>query len=139
MPNRIIIAFDFGTQSIGIAIGQEITSTSGPLNAIKAKYGKPNWLEIEKILKDWHPELAVVGLPLNMNGTEQLISIKARKFAKRLHRQFKIQVILHDERLTTIKAREQLFDEGGYRAINKSKVDSISAAIILESWLEQYV
>ncbi|WGO82927.1 Holliday junction resolvase RuvX [Arsenophonus apicola] len=138
MANRTIIAFDFGTLSIGIAIGQEITATARPLTAIKAKDGKPNWSEIEKILQEWQPELAIVGLPLNMDGTEQPISNQARKFANRLHGRFGIQVTLHDERLTTIEARAQLFNQGGYRALNKSKIDSISAVIILESWFEQH-
>lgn len=138
MANRTIIAFDFGTLSIGIAIGQEITATARPLTAIKAKDGKPNWSEIEKILQEWQPELAIVGLPLNMDGTEQPMSNQARKFANRLHGRFGIQVTLHDERLTTIEARAQLFNQGGYRALNKSKIDSISAVIILESWFEQH-
>lgn len=138
MANRTIIAFDFGTLSIGIAIGQEITATARPLTALKAKDGKPNWLEIEQILQEWQPELAIVGLPLNMDGTEQPISNQARKFANRLHGRFGIQVTLHDERLTTIEARAQLFNQGGYRALNKSKIDSISAVIILESWFEQH-
>ncbi|MFS1539730.1 MAG: Holliday junction resolvase RuvX [Candidatus Phlomobacter fragariae] len=138
MANRTIIAFDFGTLSIGIAIGQEITKTARPLTAIKAKDGKPNWLKVEKILQEWQPKLAIVGLPLNMDGTEQPISNKARKFANRLHGRFGIQVTLHDELLTTIEARAQLFNQGGYRALNKSKIDSISAVIILESWFEQH-
>ncbi|WP_063654132.1 Holliday junction resolvase RuvX [Candidatus Arsenophonus triatominarum] len=138
MANRTIIAFDFGTLSIGIAIGQEITATARPLTAIKAKDGKPNWLDIKKIIQEWQPELAIVGLPLNMDGTEQPISNQARKFANRLHGRFGIQVTLHDERLTTIEARAQLFNQGGYRALNKSKIDSISAVIILESWFEQH-
>uniref|UniRef100_A0A3B0MK89 Putative pre-16S rRNA nuclease n=1 Tax=Arsenophonus endosymbiont of Trialeurodes vaporariorum TaxID=235567 RepID=A0A3B0MK89_9GAMM len=138
MANRTIIAFDFGTLSIGIAIGQEITATARPLTAIKAKDGKPNWLDIEKIIQEWQPELAIVGLPINMDGTEQPISNQARKFANRLHGRFGIQVTLHDERLTTIEARAQLFNQGGYRALNKSKIDSISAVIILESWFEQH-
>ncbi|SPP32499.1 Putative Holliday junction resolvase [Arsenophonus endosymbiont of Aleurodicus floccissimus] len=138
MANRTIIAFDFGTLSIGIAIGHEITATARPLTAIKAKDGKPNWLDIEKIIQESQPELAIVGLPLNMDGTEQPISNQARKFANRLHGRFGIQVTLHDERLTTIEARAQLFNQGGYRALNKSKIDSISAVIILESWFEQH-
>lgn len=138
MANKTIIAFDFGTLSIGIAIGQEITATARPVTAIKAKDGKPNWLDIKKIIQEWQPELAIVGLPLNMDGTEQPISNQARKFAHRLHGRFGIQVTLHDERLTTIEARAQLFNQGGYRALNKSKIDSISAVIILESWFEQH-
>ncbi|MGP1959288.1 MAG: Holliday junction resolvase RuvX [Arsenophonus sp. NC-CH8-MAG3] len=139
MANRIIIAFDFGTLSIGIAIGQKITATASPLTAIKVKDGKPNWLGIEKIIQEWQPELAIVGFPLNMDGTEDSISNQVRKFANRLYGRFGIHIILHDERLTTIEARAQLFNQGGYRALNKSKIDSISAVILLESWFSQHV
>ncbi|CBJ82458.1 putative Holliday junction resolvase [Xenorhabdus bovienii str. Jollieti] len=137
MKNRTIIAFDFGTHSIGTAIGQEITGTARALSAFKAKEGSPSWELIEKLLKEWQPDLIIVGLPLNMDGTEQLVTAQARKFANRLHGRFGVQVELHDERLTTIEARSHLFDHGGYKALDKGKVDSVSAVVILESWFEQ--
>ncbi|PHM29792.1 Holliday junction resolvase RuvX [Xenorhabdus budapestensis] len=137
MKNRTVIAFDFGTRSIGAAIGQEITSTARALDSFKAKEGSPNWDMIEKLLKEWQPDLVIVGLPLNMDGTEQLVTAQARKFANRLHGRFGIQVELHDERLTTVEARSHLFDHGGYRALDKGKVDSASAVVILESWFER--
>ncbi|MDC9588519.1 Holliday junction resolvase RuvX [Xenorhabdus sp. XENO-10] len=137
MKNRTIIAFDFGTRSIGAAIGQEITGTARALSSFKANEGSPNWELIEKLLKEWQPDLVIVGLPLNMDGTEQLVTAQARKFANRIHGRFGVQVELHDERLTTVEARSHLFDHGGYKALDKGKVDSASAVIILESWFEQ--
>ncbi|CEE91928.1 putative Holliday junction resolvase [Xenorhabdus nematophila str. Anatoliense] len=137
MKNRTIIAFDFGTRSIGAAIGQEVTGTARALSAFKANEGSPNWQLIEKLLKEWQPDLVIVGLPLNMDGTEQPVTAQARKFANRLHGRFGIQVALHDERLTTVEARSHLFDHGGYKALNKGKVDAASAVIILESWFER--
>lgn len=137
MKNRTVIAFDFGTQSIGAAIGQEITGTARPLSSFKAKEGSPNWQLIEKMLKEWLPNLVVVGLPLNMDGSEQPVTAKARKFANRLHGRFGLQVVLHDERLSTVEAKAQLFSNGGYRALDKGRVDSASAVVILESWFEQ--
>ncbi|WP_348666099.1 Holliday junction resolvase RuvX [Arsenophonus symbiont of Ornithomya chloropus] len=134
--SRTIIAFDFGTISMGIAVGQEIIAIAHPLTTLKTKWGQPNWLDIKKILQEWEPKLAVVGLPLNMDGTEQPISKQARKFAKFLHLRFNIQVILYDERLTTKEARTYLFKNGGYKALKKTKIDAISAVIILENWLE---
>ncbi|CDG16859.1 Holliday junction resolvase RuvX [Xenorhabdus doucetiae] len=138
MKNRTIIAFDFGTRSIGAAIGQEITGTARALSSFKANEGSPNWELIGKLLKEWQPELVIVGLPLNMDGTEQPVTAQARKFANRIHGRFGVQVELHDERLTTIEARAHLFDNGGYKALDKGKVDSASAVIILESWFEQH-
>ncbi|MDU8925329.1 Holliday junction resolvase RuvX [Pasteurellaceae bacterium LIM206] len=130
------LAFDFGTKSIGCAVGQSITGTAQVLPAFKAQDGIPNWENIEKCLKEWKPEVVVVGLPLNMDGSEQLLTLRAKKFANRLHGRFKIRVELQDERLTTTEARSEIFERGGYRALNKSKVDSISACLILESWFE---
>ncbi|MBD2822047.1 Holliday junction resolvase RuvX [Xenorhabdus sp. 42] len=138
MKNRTIIAFDFGTRSIGAAIGQEITGTARALSSFKANEGSPNWELIGKLLKEWQPDLVIVGLPLNMDGTEQPVTAQARKFANRIHGRFGVQVELHDERLTTVEARSHLFDHGGYRALNKGHVDSASAVVILESWFEQH-
>ncbi|PHM64405.1 crossover junction endodeoxyribonuclease RuvA [Xenorhabdus stockiae] len=138
MKNRTVIAFDFGTRSIGAAIGQEITGTARALDSFKAKEGSPNWDMIEKLLKEWQPDLVIVGLPLNMDGTEQPVTAQAKKFANRIHGRFGVQVELHDERLTTVEARSHLFAHGGYRALDKGKVDSTSAVVILESWFEQH-
>lgn len=138
MSNRTIIAFDFGTKSIGAAIGQEITGTARALTAFKAQDGVPDWQKIERLLKEWQPDLVVVGLPLNMDGTEQPLTERARKFANRLHGRFGVQIALHDERLSTVEARANLFDHGGFRALDKGSVDSASAVVILESWFEQH-
>ncbi|WP_200884503.1 Holliday junction resolvase RuvX [Erwinia oleae] len=136
MSPQTLLAFDFGTKSIGVAIGQQLTGTARPLNAIKAQDGIPDWSKVELLLKEWQPDAVVVGLPLNMDGTEQPLTARARKFANRLHGRFGIQVHLHDERLSTVEARADLFSRGGFRALNKGSVDSLSAVIILESWFE---
>ncbi|CQR82386.1 putative Holliday junction resolvase [Escherichia coli K-12] len=132
-----LLAFDFGTKSIGVAVGQRITGTARPLPAIKAQDGTPDWNIIERLLKEWQPDEIIVGLPLNMDGTEQPLTARARKFANRIHGRFGVEVKLHDERLSTVEARSGLFEQGGYRALNKGKVDSASAVIILESYFEQ--
>ena len=121
-----LLAFDFGTKSIGVAVGQRITGTARPLPAIKAQDGTPDWNIIERLLKEWQPD-----------ETEQPLTARARKFANRIHGRFGVEVKLHDERLSTVEARSGLFEQGGYRALNKGKVDSASAVIILESYFEQ--
>ena len=133
---RTLLGFDFGTRSIGVAIGQEITGSAQPLSAPNANDGVPNWDQLATLLKEWQPDLLVVGLPLNMDGTEQPLTQRARKFANRLHGRFGYVVELQDERLTTTDARARLFERGGYRALEKGKVDGISAMLILESWME---
>ncbi|GLR75874.1 Holliday junction resolvase RuvX [Aliivibrio sifiae] len=137
MSSRTIMAFDFGTKSIGSAIGQEITGTASPLKAFKAQDGTPNWDDIEKQIKEWQPDLIVVGLPTDLHGKElETITPKAKKFANRLHGRFGNQVELHDERLSTAEARADLFEFGGYKALSKGNIDCQSAVVILESWFE---
>lgn len=136
--SHTLLAFDFGTKSIGVAIGQQITGSARPLTAIKARDGIPDWQLIERLLKEWLPDFVVVGLPLNMDGTEQPLTDRARKFSQRLHGRFGVRVELHDERLSTVEARAELFAHGGFRALNKGSVDSLSAVIILESWFDTH-
>ncbi|GAA0492354.1 Holliday junction resolvase RuvX [Tatumella punctata] len=138
MSGKTLLGFDFGTKSIGVAVGQQLTGTARPLAAIKARDGVPDWNLLEKLLKEWQPDLVVVGLPLNMDGTEQPLTARARKFANRIHGRFGVAVELQDERLSTVEARAGLFETGGYRALTKGNVDSGSAVIIVESWLDHH-
>lgn len=134
---QTVLGFDYGTKSIGVAVGQAITGTAQPLKALKARDGIPSWEAIEVLLKEWQPDLVVVGLPLDLHGGElEAITPRARKFANRLNGRFGCKVELHDERLTTTEARSSLFEHGGYRALGKGNIDSQSAVIIVESWFE---
>lgn len=135
--SKTLLGFDFGTKSIGVAIGQEITGTASPLEAILAKDGIPDWELVKKIYEQWQPSLVVVGLPLNMDGSKQEMTFKAQKFANRLHAKFKIPVQTLDERLTTVDAKATLFEMGGFKKLSKGKVDSASACLILESFMSQ--
>lgn len=133
---KTVLAFDFGTYSIGCAVGQSITGTGQGLPAFKAQDGIPDWTQIEKVIQEWQPDVLVVGLPLNMDGTEQPLTQRAKKFANRLNGRFNLPVELQDERLTTVEAKAEIFSRGGYKALKKGKVDAISACLILESWFE---
>ncbi|KEZ15968.1 Holliday junction resolvase RuvX [Glaesserella parasuis] len=135
--SQTVLAFDFGTNSIGCAVGQSITGTAQGLSAFKAQDGIPNWEQIGKVIAQWQPDLLVVGLPLNMDGTEQPLTQRAKKFANRLNGRFNLPVKLQDERLTTVEAKSEIFARGGFKALKKGKVDAISACLILESWFEQ--
>ena len=94
---RTVLAFDFGTKSIGVAVGQEVTGTASPLAALKARDGIPDWQQIAALYEEWQPHLVVVGLPLNMDGSEQEMTQRAKKFANRLHGRFKVAVETCDE------------------------------------------
>lgn len=135
--NRTFLGFDFGTKSIGVAVGQEVTGTASPLPALKATDGIPNWDKVEAVYQEWKPHLVVVGLPLNMDGTTQQVTFAAKKFANRLFAKYKVPVETSDERLTTADAKARLFELGGYKKLQKDKIDSVSACLIVESWMER--
>lgn len=135
----IVLSFDFGMKRIGIAVGQTATQTANPLPIISAKQGVPDWQQMAKLLKTWQPIALIVGLPLNMDGTEQSITIAAKQFAEQLKERFFLPVYTVDERLTTVAARTQLFEEGGYRHLKKQSVDSVAAQLILQDWLQHHV
>lgn len=119
-------------------MGQSLTRSASPLAALKAKDGQPNWELAAQLLSTWQPTLCVVGLPLNMDGSEQELTQLARKFANRLHGRFGVQVFLQDERLTTVSAKEELFAERGFRSLTKDKIDSVSACLIAEDYLNAH-
>ena len=135
---RTVLSFDFGTKSIGVAVGQEITGTASPLSAFKAVNGIPNWDIVAKVFAEWQPHIAVVGLPLNMDGSYQQVTFAAKKFANRLNAKYRVPVETYDERLTTVDAKARLFDMGGFKKLDKQKIDSASACLIFESWMEHY-
>jgi len=133
---RTLLGFDFGKKYIGVAIGQEITNSATPLGSIKAKDGIPNWDTLKAYVNEWQPDAIIVGLPLNMDGSEQQLTRDARKFGNRVSSQCGVQVIFQDERLTTADAKEQLFSQGGYRNLKKDNIDALSAVLIIESYFE---
>lgn len=136
---NIIMAFDFGTKNIGVAIGQKLTCTVRPLAVLKSQYGIPNWEEIKDIYNIWKPVVMVVGLPLKINGGEQPITVLARKFAKQLKKQFPVIVKMHDERFSTSEARLDYFENNRnyLYARQDIKINAIAAGVILKSWLNQ--
>lgn len=133
MPNSLsLLAFDFGTHYIGVAAGQSITQTASPLPALKARDGQPQWEAVAALLQEWQPQLLLVGLPLNMDGTPSHMSQRARRFAGRLQGRFGIPVKLVDERLSTREAREQMPHSTSHK--KDPKVDSVAAALLIESY-----
>lgn len=134
---RTIIGFDFGKKYIGVAVGQELTGSASPLGSIKANDGIPNWDSLASYLTEWQPDFIVVGLPLNMDGSEQQLTKDAKKFGNRVAGRFGIKVEFQDERLTTADAKEQLFSRGGFKNLKKDNIDAESARLIIESFFEQ--
>jgi len=130
------LSFDYGIKRIGVAVGQTITGTASELAPLKAKDGIPNWQEIEKLIKEWQPDILLVGLPLNMDGSESEMSKRARKFANRLHGRFGKPFEMVDERLSSEEAKYDLRDQG-IHDFGHHSVDGMVAKILFEDWCEQ--
>ena len=137
MLNKVALGFDFGLRHIGVAIGQTITHTARPLTSLKAKAGIPGWPELTHLIQIWHPQALVVGIPLNMDGTEQAITRAAKSFANSLGKRYQLPIYTVDERLSTVEARAQLFASGGYKALEKENIDQLAATLILQNWLDK--
>ncbi len=126
------LAFDYGLRQIGVAVGQTLTDSASPLTVLRARDGQPDWAQVETLIRDWGPQLLLVGLPLNMDGSESDFCARTRKFARRLHGRFGLPTRMVDERLSTREAK----DRGGSReSYRENPVDNLAAQVILESWL----
>ena len=122
-----LLRFDFGLSSIGVATGQSKLGIATPLPELKAKDGKPDWSAIAKLISDWQPIKILVGLPLNMDGSESALSQKARKFGNRINGRFQLEIEMVDERLTSHSAKEEMADIGHRGNYKNKPVDSIAA------------
>ena len=131
------IGFDFGARSIGVAYGQSLTGAAKELTPLKARDGVPNWQSVAELLAEWQPQQLVVGLPLNMDGTESDLGHRAEKFGRRLNGRFGLSVSYMDERLSSVEAKAMARERGHKGDYGKHRIDSIAARLILESWFAQ--
>lgn len=128
-----MLAFDFGLKYIGVAAGVSITGTARGVATLTARGGKPHWPSVLAIVREHNATQLVVGLPLNMDDSESVITDGARTFARKLHEQTNLPMHLHDERLTTRAALEMLAEAKSH---GLGRTDhEIAAAIIAESWM----
>ena len=126
-----IVAFDYGTKKIGVAVGQTETYTSSPLQIIYNDHEKTNWNEIRMLIDEWKPDLILIGKPINMDGTESEIMKKVDNFFKKLQKISNIKCEYIDERLTTFEAKEILGES------KVAEVDAHAAKILIDNWIER--
>lgn len=131
---RQVLAFDFGTRRIGVAFGQELLGRARPVTLLPARDGIPDWNAIAALIEEWQPDQLVVGLPLNMDDSENEMCARARKFGKRLHGRFHLPVAMVDERLSSFEAKGEVLAAGGSRDFGRHGVDDRAAVLILETW-----
>jgi putative Holliday junction resolvase len=134
MPDSInkpmtILAFDYGTRRIGVAVGNTETRVSQALKTIAASNADDLFQEIDSLLKDWQPDQLVLGLPTHPDGTEHEMTLKARRFGNQLQGRFHLSVIWVDERYTSavLEGDPDMHDN----------LDAHSAALILEQYFAE--
>jgi putative Holliday junction resolvase len=140
MPDkaRTVLAFDFGLQRIGVAVGEAELGTAHPLQGVVAHTQPGRLTEIERLVKEWRPNLLVVGRPLGEDGAAHEMTRRAEKFARQLNGRFRLPVEMVDERYSSAEVESRTRAAYGNRKtanLAKGKMlDSHAAQIILEQY-----
>jgi putative Holliday junction resolvase len=137
VSGHTILAFDFGTRWIGVAVGDTETRIASPLGMFEADNPARRMAEIESLLREWRPQRLLVGLPLALDGTEHDMTRRARRFARQLEARFRLPVEFADERLTSASAGEVLREHGRGGREHKQDVHALAAKMILQGFLDE--
>lgn len=133
-----VLAFDFGTRRIGVAIGDVGIGIAHPLTAIEIEDNARRFAAIGTLLAEWQPAQLVVGLPLALDGSEHALTQLARKFAHRLEGRFGLPVAFVDERLSSRAAEHALREAGARFGKHKGRVDQAAAQILLQNYFDSH-
>jgi len=136
-PKGTLLAFDFGTKRIGVAVGNTLLRSASPLITIAEEKTEVRFAEIAYLLDEWQPAALVVGLPSNDDGTGHELTALCRRFANRLKGRFKLPTILLDERYTSLVASAQLNEAGIYGRKQKALLDQYAAQQILQAYFDE--
>ena len=136
------LAIDYGENLVGIAVAHPLTGSARPVEPIRN--ASPAGLEqlLCKLLQEWQPVRIIVGLPLAASGEDTPMSLKIKKFAGRLAELApQAEIVLHDERMSSEAAAREFADrrkQGRARRRDAARLDSMAAALILESWMTEH-
>ena len=132
-----ILAFDFGLRRVGVAVGQSITGSASPLGTIANRDTGIDSNAIARLIREWRPNLLVVGMPAHADGSASEMQQPVEAFIEQLRR-YGLPVESVDERYTSVEAERVLKEarETGSRGrISKEEIDSAAAVFIAERWL----
>lgn len=136
---RRALVFDFGTRKIGIASANRVSGTATPLATLPASDGVPDWRDIATLISDWQPEVLVVGLPRNTDGTDSVMTARSRAFGQWLGEKSGLPVEEIDERFTSTEAeavlRDQRRDGMRTRRVRPEDIDRMAARLMAETWV----
>lgn len=139
------LGFDYGSQRIGVAVGQTLTTTAQPLTTVLVKNQQPDWVTISALIKDWQPQVLVVGVPIQADGSDNEITGAIHQFCEQLRNRYHLPVHTIDETLTSVAATQRIFASPILRRkhakmikyLEKGNIDAVAAQIILESWFTE--
>ena len=135
-PDATILAFDFGTRRIGVALGNTLTRTAHPLTTITADHAPQRLDEIGALIDEWRPAQLIVGLPVHADGAPHAMTARARRFARQIGARFELPVVLVDERWTTEIAQGVLRASGRGGRDARAARDAAAAQVILQAWFD---
>lgn len=130
------LGIDVGRARIGVALADEVLRTARPLRTVERRGDVPDLALLAEVAAEFEVTQAVVGLPLNMDGTEGPSAEFARRFAAKLGDALEVPVALQDERLSTFEAEARLREQGLSAKEQRSRIDAEAAAVILQEWLD---
>jgi putative Holliday junction resolvase len=136
-----IMALDYGSKTVGVAVtdGLGLTAVSvGTIKRDRENQLRATYRRIKELIDEYDVGSIVIGLPLNMDGTESDRSILARRFGEDLSRRTGLSVVMQDERLTTVEADEIMSLTGSHKGNRKDRIDAVAAAVILTDYLGQH-
>ena len=132
-----VLAFDFGTRRIGVAIGNTIVRAARPLATVDSVTTDARFAAIAALIDEWRPDQLIVGVPVHADGAEHAMTARARRFARQLAGRFRLPVIEVDERHTTQAAEASLEHAGRGGRSGRERRDEVAAQIILQAWFDE--
>lgn len=135
-PDATVLAFDFGTRRIGVAMGNTLVRAAHPLTTIDDEANATRFAAIAALITEWQPGLLVVGLPTHADGTPHEMTRRAERFSRQLAERFGLPVHRVDERWTTEVAQGRLDEAGAPGRSGRALRDQVAAQLILQSWFD---
>ncbi|HET8540069.1 MAG TPA: Holliday junction resolvase RuvX [Anaeromyxobacter sp.] len=132
-----MLGVDLGRARIGLAIADDVLRTARPLRVVTRRADAADLAAIAGAAREYEVDRVVLGLPLNMDGSEGPAARLARAYAPKLEAALGVPVELFDERLSTFEAEIRLRDQGFSAKDRRSRVDAEAAAVILQAWLDR--
>jgi putative Holliday junction resolvase len=131
------LGLDVGRARIGLALADDVLRTARPHSVVARRSDAADLSAIAEVARAFEVTRAVVGLPLNMDGSEGPSARYARAFAGKVGAALGVPVELHDERLSTFEAEGRLREQGFTARDQRQRIDAEAAAVILQGWLDR--